>query len=149
MIFEDLVDLLNEDLSREFAHWHFYMHAAMVVSGPHRDSMREYFLEEAKGEMQHVQEFGCLIVGRGKIPTTKVADFNVGPTDPKSLVEEALRLEETVVANYLVRLRQAEGFSEMNGPYSVAARYIVVFLEDQLEDSHKAIDHLRQIFKGF
>ena len=33
----ELTQLLNEDLSREYSHLHFYLHASIVVRGLHRD----------------------------------------------------------------------------------------------------------------
>ena len=42
----ELVNQLNEDLSREYSHMQFYLHASIVVRGLHREEYAELFQKE-------------------------------------------------------------------------------------------------------
>lgn len=160
MTLDKLIVLLNEDLSREYAHMHFYLHAAAVVTGLHREEYQELFMKEAASEMQHVHEFGKMILGLGGIPGTAVAPFYdggfsssnlsgstgvLGDFQPKTLLTEALRMEQEVVANYTQRMDEAE---ELDGEHKVHGRYVHIFLEDQILDSRAAVDQYKEMLKG-
>ncbi len=144
MTLNQLIDLLNEDLSREYAHMHFYLQAAAIVTGLHREEYQEFFMKEAASEMQHVHEFSKLILGLGGWPSARVANFVVD-RDPQNLIKIALNMEEEVVANYVERMDEAE---ELEATDKVNGRYVHIFLEDQILDSRKAVDHYREILKG-
>ena len=148
MNLNQLVDLLNEDLSREYMHWHFYMNAAIRVQTLHRVEIQELMLAEAAGEMKHIEQFGKLIVGLGGTPILKVASFDSTITDPKKILEEALKIEEDVVANYVQRMDDAEELESLGGIDKVHGRYVHIFLEDQILDSRKAVDHYKELIAG-
>ncbi len=141
----EVVDLLNEDLSREYSHMHFYLHASIVCRGLHREEYAEMFQAEASSEMGHVSQFGKLILGLGGTPGTSVADFPTGITNPIKLVEEAMRMEKEVVANYVDRMDQAIQLQENGGEDRVHGRYIEIFLEDQILHSRSDVDNYREI----
>ena len=141
----ELVNQLNEDLSREYSHMQFYLHASIVVRGLHREEYAELFQKEAASEMGHVTEFGKLILGLGGKPTTNVASFPTDVTDPIKLVEEALRMEKEVVANYVDRMDQAIALQENGGDDRVHGRYLEIFLEDQILHSRADVDNYREI----
>lgn len=145
MKLHEMIEKLNLDLSREYSHWHFYIHAAAVVTGLHREEFSEMFLKEATGEMQHIFEFKKLILGLGGYPTIQVAPFNNHLTSPRDLVLEALKMEEEVVLNYVLRMDEAE---ELESDCKVSGRYVHIFLEDQILDSRKAVDNYKEILKG-
>ena len=141
----ELIDLLNEDLSREYSHMHFYLHASIVCRGIHREEYAEMFQREASSEMQHVSQFGKLILGLGGTPGTAVAGFSTGITDPTRLVEEAMRMEKEVVANYVDRMDQAVRLQENGGEDRLHGRYVEIFLEDQILHSRADVDNYREI----
>lgn len=152
----ELIDKLNVDLTREYAHWHFYMSAAVAVCGLHREEYQEYFLDEAKGEMEHIHEFGKLIMGLGGIPTTEVSYFSktcreswLASADDhaKWLLRRALELEEEVVRQYVQRMDDAEELEKNGGMDKVHGRYVHIFLEDQILDSRGAVDKLKEILR--
>lgn len=145
MTLKELIDKLNEDLSREYAHMHFYLHAAAMVVGLHREEYQELFMKEAASEMQHVHEFGKMILGLGGVPTTLIAPYHIKLTDPADLIRAALDMEQEVVANYTQRMDEAE---ELDGDDKVHGRYVHIFLEDQILDSRAAVDQYREILKG-
>ncbi len=148
MNLSQLISLLNEDLSREYMHWHFYMNAAIRVQTLHRAEIQELMLKEAAGEMKHIEEFGKLIVGLGGTPIVNVASFESNVTDPKRILEEALKIEEEVVANYVQRMDDAEKLESLGGIDKVHGRYVHIFLEDQILDSRQAVDHYKQLIAG-
>ncbi len=142
---QELVNLLNEDLSREYSHMHFYLHASVVVRGLHREEYAEMFKGEAASEMTHVTEFAKLILGLGGKPSTKVAEFESCITDPIELIEEAMRMEKEVVENYVERMEQAAQLQENGGEDRVHGRYIEIFLEEQMLHSRSDVDNFREI----
>ena len=144
MTLQKMIALLNNDLSREYAHWAFYMQAAVMVEGLHRQELRELFLEEAEGEMKHIIEFADVIVGLGGKPTTEHAEFRFDLTDPIALLKEAVKMEEEVVANYTQRQDDADALELSN---KEDGRRISVFLDDQILDSRKAVDHMKKLIK--
>ena len=151
MTLYELLEKLNEDLAREYSHWHFYMRASAVVTGLHREEFSELFKEEAEGEMNHILEFSKLILGLGGVPTTRVALFDDDASDPTELIEQALKMEQEVVANYVQRMDDAEALERddyARGESKVNGRYIHIFLEDQIMDSRKAVDNYKQILRG-
>ena len=140
-----IIDLLNEDLSREYSHLHFYLRASVVVRGLHREEFSEYFFKEAQSEMEHVTQFGRLILGLGGTPGTKVAPFEADSREPLKLVEQAMTMEKEVVANYVDRMDQAIALQDLGSDERVHGRYIEIFLEDQIMHSRQDIDNLREI----
>ena len=141
----EMVDLLNEDLTREYSHMNFYLHSSIVVKGIHREEYSEMFQAEATSEMGHVTEFAKLILGLGGKPGTKVADFRTDLTDPKALIEEAMRMEKEVVANYVDRMDQAVLLMDNGGDDRVHGRVIEIFLEEQILHSRQDVDRYREI----
>jgi bacterioferritin (cytochrome b1) len=140
-----MISSLNEDLMREYAHWHFYIRAAAVVTGLHRQELSELFFEEAEGEMKHILEFQKLILGLGGIPETKAAEFNINYSDPSSLLFHAYAMENQVVSNYAKRMDDCD-LLEKND--NVNAKRIKIFLENQMQDSRDAADNYQEMLKG-
>lgn len=142
---KEIINLLKEDLKREYAHWHFYMAAAMQVTGLHREEYQEFFMKEAAGEMAHIKEFGDLIIGLGGELSHDVADFQskvIGRRNPIELLAHAMCMETEVVSQFVTRMEQAD---ELEKKDKIDGRYIQIFLEDQMMDSRKTVDHLNQI----
>ena len=153
MTIEQIVDLLNEDLCREYSHWHFYIHASSCVEGLHREEISEFLLDEAKGEMQHIHEFKKLLHGLivrrnlNKQVSSNVANFKNNLKCPKKILEEALRMEDEVVKNYAQRIKDVCSLQENGEEDYIDGKYIEIFLEDQLSDSRKDADEIRMMIK--
>lgn len=136
---EQMINLLNGDLQNEYMHLHFYLHSAAMVAGLHRAELKEFLLEEAAGEMKHVQEFADLIVGFGATPSCMPNPF---PTDlicPLAILKHALMMEDQVVANYAERMDQARELGGVDG------KWLEAFLENQIIDSRKDADQIRKM----
>lgn len=154
MNIEELTRLLITDLSNEYAHWHFYMQAATNVRSLHRQEISEFFLEQAAGEMKHIEEFRRLIQGistrRGlglQVPST-VAEFKTGLNCPKDLLRAALEMEDKVVGNYVLRHSQAEILASNGLEDSIDGTYVGLFLEDQILDSRGDADNIREMLES-
>lgn len=147
MKLDDMIDLLNHDLRREYSHWHFYMQAAIMVTGLNREELSEFFLEEAAGEMKHIEAFGRMIRGLGGIPATTSATFQNTLTAPKDLLLEALRMEKEVVQNYTERQDQATQLEENGGEDKINGRRINLFLDEQILDSVGTVDNIKEMLK--
>lgn len=149
MTLEEMIDRLNDDLAREHAHWHLYVNAAILVRGLHREELSEFFEEQAKDEMNHIIQFGKLILGLGGNPYVEHrGDFNISGSHPETLLREALHMEEQVVANYVQRQDDADELEKNGGTDRVHGRYISIFLDEQILDSRSTADHLREMLKG-
>jgi len=144
-----LIEHLNHDIAREYAHWHFYMNASIRVTGLHREEFSEFFLKEAQGEMTHIVEFGKLIVGLGGTPVASPDVFATAMDSPKDLLAETLRMEEQVVQHFVDRQDEAEALEKNGGTNDlVNGRRVNVFLDDQILDSRATVDHVREMLKG-
>lgn len=137
-----MLELLNGDLANEYRHLHFYLNAASVVQGLHRNHVREFLLKEAAGEMGHSTQFADLITGFGGKPSGKINGFRTDLTDPKSILQYALLMEDEVVANYVQRQKDAEQLGGVDG------RVIDIFLDEQILDSRHDADNIRNMLSG-
>jgi ferritin len=154
MNIEEFVRSLCRDLSNEYSHWHFYMQAATNVKGLHRQELSEFFLEQASGEMKHVEQFRRVIQGlitkRGlnlNVPSV-VAPFEENLFCPKDLLRAALKMEEKVVGNYVTRIDQASLLQENGGQDKDDGKYVELFLEDQIADSRGDADNIREMLEN-
>lgn len=155
MKIDEMFALLNEDLSNEYAHWHFYMEAATAVRGLHRQELSEFFMEQAEGEMKHVEQFRRLLYGL-KTRWNLEVEISSAPahwertlTDPHHLLRAALDMENKVVDNYVLRHSQAESLESDSLPdqAKVDGTYIALFLEDQILDSRGDADNILEMLR--
>ncbi len=143
---EEVINLLlanlQEDLANERMHCLFYQQAAAMVTGMARQEFRELFLEEAKSELVHVDEFATLIVQLGGSPQTTVAPLPLiesGEDCAMILCQKAYEIEQQVARRYSDRLKlDYGGFPE--------ADYVKLFYEDQLQDSQKAAFEFKLLY---
>lgn len=133
MNIKTLASLLNEDLKNEYKHFHFYLHSSHCVQGIERFYLFDFLQKQAKSELEHINEFAHKINSLGVTPTTDVNPFPKGLISSNSILHYAIDMEKEVVNNYHVRRKQAEEVGDVS---------IVVFLEDQIEDSQNDVDEL-------
>lgn len=146
MKFRELVTLLNDDLKNEWKHLQFYLHHASAITGLHAHEYKEFLLEQAASEMQHVSQFSDLLLGLGETPTTTINEFPKF-TDAAEILEYAAAMELDVVRNYVQRIAQLadvprDPFDDMH------TKWIEIFLEEQIKDSREDLDHIRRILLG-
>jgi bacterioferritin (cytochrome b1) len=138
----NLIENLNSDLTNEISHMNFYIHASIVVEGLHRNHFVDFFTSQAKSEMDHVKAFSNLIQGLGgELKLNFNSNYKISSHNPKDLIEEAIRLERSVIDNYYQRIKEAEEYDNPDG------RWIVIFLEEQLEHSRTDLDNMVKMIK--
>ena len=134
---------LMVDLQNEQKHMLYYLRAASIVTGPHREEYKEFFLEEAKSELNHVHEFMDAIVYLGGNPEMSMPSIkSVYGLNLTLLLSNAIELEEEVAKNYTARLAQTEGMT------SPEEAWIHLFYEDQLQDSWKAAQEMKKMISS-
>lgn len=143
MTLDEMKNLLCEDLSREYMHWNFYLEASVRIQGLYRNSLQDFLWEQAESEMNHIREFSKLLVGlNAGISISKIPSF-LRATDAKEILTFALEMEEEVVKNYAYRIEQCALLDD-----KVNAKYIEIFLEEQLLHSRQDADDIREMLKG-
>jgi bacterioferritin (cytochrome b1) len=146
MTLNEMIDLLNSDLTNEWKHLRFYLHHASLVTGLHAEEYKELLLEEAEQEMKHVTQFSDFVCGLGGYPTANSKEFTIFSNGSvRDILRYALEMEEEVVRNYVKRIEDAQ---ELVNTDPVNARWIEIFLEKQIEDSRTDVDKLKQILRG-
>ena len=146
MLISEMVARLNDDLKNEWKHLKFYAHHASAITGLHAHEYKELLTEQANSELQHVIQFGDLIIGLGGTPTTEANDFPK-LTVAKNILAYAIEMENYVVQNYSQRIAELDQIFDT--PDTLAdKKWIEIFLEKQIEDSRQDLDHFRQIIKG-
>jgi bacterioferritin (cytochrome b1) len=147
MQLHEIVTLLNEDLKNEWKHMQFYLHHASAITGLHAHEYKEFLLEQAASEMKHVQQFSDLLFGLGITPTTEINEFSK-LTSAKLILESAAAMEEDVVKNYVQRIAQLSTLTFHSSAEAADAKWIEIFLEEQVKDSREDLDHLMRILAG-
>lgn len=134
---------MNSDLVNEYTHMHFYLQSSFLVEGTYRHEVSEWLVEHATSEFGHIQEFAKVIVGLGGMPACNHHDFP-RLTDPHEIFEYAQKLEGEVVANYVHRMEEVGGSKELDPS---DAKYVELFLEDQILDSRGDLDEIKQFLR--
>lgn len=134
---EQLIELLNEDLAREYQAVITYRTYASAVPGIYRQELREFFAAEVADELGHAQILADKIVMMGGQPTTVPAAVKY-TEDPKEMLQNALADEEETVTRYVQRREQAEAAGEFG---------LAVDFDDLISDESKHRDELRMMLK--
>jgi bacterioferritin len=134
---EQLIDLLNEDLAREYQAVIQYRTYASAVSGVYRQELREFFAAEIVDELGHAQLLADKIVSLGGRPVTTPAPVKY-TEDPKEMLRNSLEDEEVTVQRYVERREQAEACGE----YGLAVDF-----DDLIRDETRHRDELRMMLK--
>jgi bacterioferritin (cytochrome b1) len=131
---------LQKDLENEVTHMCFYTQSAATIQGLQRISIRDFLRKQAASEFNHVMEFSDLIIGLNGNPTVSPNPFPT-LTNAVEILQYALKMEEDVVKNYMERIKEAESLGGEDG------RWVVIFLEKQIEDSRNDLDNIKQMIK--
>jgi bacterioferritin len=108
---EKLIQGLNEDLAHEYQAIIQYITYAAVVSGIHRQELKEFFLAEIQDELRHAQLLSDKIAALGGKPTTVPAPVPEAE-DARAMLEAILKAEAETVARYVKRMKEAEAFGD-------------------------------------
>jgi bacterioferritin len=136
---EQLVELLNGDLSREYQAIITYIQYSASVTGPYRQEMKNFFESEIPDETMHAKYLADKIAAMGGIPCV-VPEAVKAETDVKKMLENIVEAERTARNNYSVRARQADELGEVG----LANR-----LEDMADDESGHLDETVKILRGW
>jgi len=146
--YAQFVNIMLQDLKNERKHMHFYLVAASLVSGPHREEYKELFEKEASSEMKHVLEFQNALLGLD-VDLKEAVEFiqdlpHLCSYDVKELLQYALEMEQEVVANYANRI--VFDVPLLDEP---DRKYMEIFYEKQIEKSREDVDNYKMILRNF
>lgn len=108
---EQLIDLLNEDLAREYQAIVAYVIYSQVLRGAAYMSIAKELEVHAGEELQHALIVAKQIDYLGGMPTTTVLPVKVSD-DAREMLQFDLENENQTIAAYRQRVRQCEALSE-------------------------------------
>lgn len=136
---EELVELLNGDLSREYQAIITYIQYAASVTGPYRQELKNFFTAEIPDETGHAQYLADKIAALGGVPTVEPEPVPQ-ETDARKMLENIVEAETISRNNYSARAKQADELGEVG----LANR-----LEDMADDESGHLDETEKILRGW
>jgi bacterioferritin len=123
---DQLIELLNEDLSREYQAIIAYVIYSQVLKGAEYMAIAKELEAHASEELAHAITISKHIDYLGGTPTTKVLPVKLSDK-PKDLLRADLENENATIRNYRERVRQCEALSE----YAVAEDIREILRQEQ------------------
>jgi bacterioferritin len=123
---DQLIELLNEDLSREYQAIIAYVIYSQVLKGAEYMAIAQELETHASEELAHAITISKHIDYLGGTPTTKVLPVKLSDK-PKELLRADLENENATIRNYRERVRQCEALSE----YAVAEDIREILRQEQ------------------
>ena len=136
---EELVELLNGDLSREYQAIITYIQYSASVTGPYRQELKQFFAGEIPDETRHAQYLADKISALGGVPTV-TPEAVAQETEVKKMLENIVEAERTARNNYSTRAKQADELGEVG----LANR-----LEDMADDESGHLDETLKNLRGW
>ena len=136
---DELVELLNGDLSREYQAIITYIQYSASVTGPYRQELKQFFAGEIPDETRHAQYLADKISALGGVPTV-TPEAAPQETDVKKMLENVVEAERTARNNYSARAKQADELGEVG----LANR-----LEDMADDESGHLDETLKNLRGW
>lgn len=123
---EQLVDLLNEDLAREYQAIIAYVVYSQVLKGAQYMTIAEELEKHAKQELDHALVIAKQIDYLGGMPTVTPKPVKTSE-NPEEMLRFDLANENETVRNYRERVRQAEALEE----YAIAEHIREILVNEQ------------------
>ncbi len=123
---EELVDLLNGDLAREFQAIIAYVVYSQVLKGAEYMNIAEELEKHAKEELKHAITIAKQVDYLGGTPTVQAEPVK-STDDNKEMLRADLNNENQTVKNYRQRVRQCEQLGE----FAVAELIREILIEEQ------------------
>ena len=136
---EQLIELLNGDLSREYQAIITYIQYAASVTGPYRQELKQFFLGEVPDETMHAQYLADKIAALGGIPSV-TPEAVPQETKVKKMLENIVEAERLARNNYSIRAKQADELGEVG---------LANHLEDMADDESNHLDETLKILSGW
>jgi bacterioferritin len=123
---QQLIDLLNEDLSREYQAIIAYVVYSQVLKGAQYMKIAEELEVHAGEELAHAITLSNQIDYLGGMPTVAVKPVKVSDK-PEEMLRFDLDNENETIRNYRVRVRQCEALGE----YAIAENIRQILVQEQ------------------
>ncbi len=123
---KELIDLLNEDLAREYQAIIAYVNYSQVLKGPQYMAIASELENHAKQELDHALIISKQIDYLGGMPTVRPKAVKTSD-DPKEMLRFDLENENETVRNYRIRVRQCEECGE----YAIAEHIRKILQNEQ------------------
>ena len=134
---QELIDALNEDLSREYQAIIAYVVYSQVLKGAQYMHIAEHLQRHAAEELQHALMVAKQVDYLGGMPTVAPKHVKVSD-DPKVMLRADLDNERETIRQYRRRVLQAEALGEF--AMSETLREILKQEQDHLIDLATALD---------
>lgn len=106
-----MIELLNEDLGREFQAIIAYTVYSQAIRGPAYTTIAEELERHAAEELSHALKIANQIDYLGGAPTVKAKPVDFSP-DAETMLRADLSYEQETISEYRERIRQAEAMGE-------------------------------------
>jgi bacterioferritin len=123
---EQLAELLNEDLSREYQAIIAYVVYSQVLKGAEYMNIADQLEEHAKQELQHALIISRQIDYLGAMPTAAPKPVKLSAC-PREMLRFDLDNENETIRNYRERVRQCEALGE----FAVAEQIRQILVQEQ------------------
>jgi bacterioferritin len=133
----ELIDLLNDDLAKEFMALVQYVQHAAAMTGPQYDAIKAELIVHSNEEHAHAISLADQIDFMGGVPTVDVAQAHISP-DSKVMLEQDLDGELDAIFRYRERIAQAEMLQEYG--LRRALEDILIVEEEHARDLQDALD---------
>ena len=133
---EEMIDLLNSDLTKEYAAAVQYINHAALVTGAQYQAMQKELVVHANEEIGHAIVLAEQIAGLGGNPTIDV-DKRYTSDDTVEMLKQDLTGELGAVKRYKERIAQAEEMGEYG--LKRALEDILIMEEEHARDLQAAL----------
>jgi bacterioferritin len=123
---DQLADLLNEDLAREYQAIIAYVVYSQVLKGAEYMNIAEQLETHAQQELKHALTISRQIDYLGKMPTATPKPVRLSEK-AKDMLRFDLENENETIRNYRVRVRQCEALGE----FALAEQIRQILIEEQ------------------
>jgi bacterioferritin len=123
---EKLVELLNEDLAREYQAIIAYVNYSQVLKGPEYMNIADELEVHAGEELQHALTIAKQIDYLGGMPTVVPKPVKTS-TKAKDMLQFDLDAETETIQNYRERVKQCEALGE----YAIAEQIREILVQEQ------------------
>ena len=123
---DELAELLNEDLAREYQAIIGYVVYSQVLKGAEYMEIAKQLEEHAHQELSHAITISRQIDYLGKMPTVTAKPVRTSD-DPREMLRFDLDNENDTVRNYTERVRQCEALGEV----AMAEQIRTIIVEEQ------------------
>ncbi len=136
---QQLVDHLNNDLSKELSAMVQYLTYSAKVTGPYRPQLADFLLAEVPDEQQHAEFLANKIVALGGEPAVTIAPVPRA-TGNHAMLEAVLQAEREAINDYSERAMQAAEFGDKG---------LSVQLEDMVVDETRHAEEVERILRDW